>query len=74
MRCFGKKNCSKEFFKNIENYLWGEDHFILVISQAVRLIFYTGTFLEFSLRGIPWKGKPEFENQTLLKALIIWYH
>ena len=26
-KCFDKGNCSKEFYENTENYLWGKDHF-----------------------------------------------
>ena len=25
--CFGKNNCFKKFYENVENYLLGEDHF-----------------------------------------------
>ena len=29
-----KKRCSKEFYTNFENYLRGDDHFILLKSQV----------------------------------------
>ena len=28
---------SKKFYKNVENYLWGEDQIILVKSQALKM-------------------------------------